>query len=117
MITQGTMIISIIAAVFASTGFWAFITAVFNWKHDVQDASSNMLMGLGHDRIIYLAECYIERGWITRDEFENIHDYLYKPYRKLKGNGTAEKLMEDVKKLPISTFEAEAEKAKAKGDN
>lgn len=40
-----------------------------------------MLKGLGHDRICYLGECYIQRGYITKDEYENLHDYLYLPYK------------------------------------
>ena len=112
MVTPETMILSIIGAVFASTGFWAFITTVFSKKHDKRDAEGEMLRGLGHDRIIYLAECYLERGWVTRDEYENIHDYLFTPYKKLDGNGTAEKLMHEVDRLPISTYEIEAEKSK-----
>jgi hypothetical protein len=44
---------------------------------------------------------YIERGWISRDEYENLHDYLYKPYKELGGNGSAERVMQEVNKLPI----------------
>lgn len=62
---------------------------------------ADMLKGLGHDRIIELGTKYIQRGNITRDEFENLNDYLYKPYQELGGNGTAEKIMEEVKKLPL----------------
>ena len=32
---------------------------------------------------------------------ENLHDYLFVPYQKLKGNGTAEKFMNEVQKLPL----------------
>lgn len=60
-----------------------------------------MLVGLGHDRIMYLGMAYVERGWITQDEYENLHEYLYKPYKKLNGNGSAERVMDEVKKLPI----------------
>lgn len=42
-----------------------------------------MLKGLGHDRICYLGECYIQRGYITKDEYENLRDYLYLPYKKI----------------------------------
>lgn len=62
---------------------------------------SDMLMGLGHDRIVYLGGTYIERGNITQDEYENLHDYLYKPYIALGGNGTAKKVMAEVEKLPL----------------
>ena len=93
-----TIVITVITAVFASTGFWAFVTGFLDRK----SAQKELLVGLAHDRIIYLGGLYLERGSITRDEFENLNDYLYKPYHKLGGNGTAEKIMEDVKKLPIT---------------
>ena len=60
-----------------------------------------MLIGLGHDRIIYLGMTYIDRGWITQDEFENLYDYLYKPYEAMGGNGSARQVIENVKRLPI----------------
>lgn len=62
---------------------------------------SDMLMGLGHDRIVYLGGSYIERGYVTHDEYENLRDYLYKPYAALGGNGTAKKIMAEVEKLPL----------------
>lgn len=94
------MIVTIIVAVFASTGFWAFVTRVIQRK-DEKSPDRQMLLGLAHDRICYLAEKYIERGWVTRDEYENLHDYLYKPYKALGGNGTVDRLMEEVDRLPI----------------
>jgi len=93
-----TIVITVITAVFASTGFWAFVTGFLDRK----SAQKELLVGLAHDRIIYLGGLYLERGSITKDEYENLHDYLYKPYAKLGGNGTAQKVMEDVKKLPIT---------------
>lgn len=62
---------------------------------------SDMLLGLGHDRIVYLGSKYLDRGFITKDEYENINDYLYKPYKALGGNGTAKKIMSEVEKLPL----------------
>ena len=91
---------TIILAIFASSGFWAFLVAVFNKLFERKSAKTRMIKGLGHDRIIYLCEKYIAQGWISSDDFENLHDYLYVPYKKLGGNGTAEKLMADVMKLP-----------------
>ena len=60
-----------------------------------------MLVGLGHDRIVYLGLKYIERGWITHEEYENLNEYLYVPYSKMGGNGSAERVMENVRKLPF----------------
>ena len=91
----------VVLAVFASSGFWAFLIAVVNKILDKRSAKNKMILGLGHDRIIALSEKYIAQGWISSDDFENLHDYLYTPYVKMGGNGTAEKLMKEVEKLPI----------------
>lgn len=91
------MIITILCSVIASSGFWAFITK-FSEKKDVR---AQMLIGLGHDRIIYLGMKYIEKGEITQSEYENLHKYLYEPYKKLGGNGSAERIMKEVDKLRI----------------
>ena len=89
-------LITIIISVFASSGFWAFLQFLMSKK----DAKNDMIMGLGHDRVVYLGTKYIERGYITPDEYENLYDYLYKPYEKLGGNGSAKRIMDEVRKLP-----------------
>ena len=98
----------IIVAVLGSSGLWAFISflAQFLFKryedrHGARTAADEMLRGLGHDRIIYLCSKYMERGFITADEYEDLNTYLYKPYRELGGNGTAERLMNEVNRLPV----------------
>ena len=35
------------------------------------------------------------------DEYENLNTYLYEPYKKLGGNGSALRVMQEVNKLPI----------------
>lgn len=92
------MIITIVCAVLASSGFWAFL----QHRADKKDVRTQMLVGLGHDRIINLGMKYVNRGYITKDEYENLHDYLYKPYAKMGGNGSAKRIMEEVQKLPIT---------------
>lgn len=94
-------LVSIIAAVFASSGFWAFLMAIIQKRMEKRDARTQMILGLGHDRIKNLAEKYLAQGWISLDDYEDLEKYLYKPYRQMGGNGTAEKLMDDVRKLPI----------------
>lgn len=90
-------VITFLCAVLASSGFWAWIMK----RSEKRDAGSKMLKGLGHDRIMTLGRAYIERGWITVDEYENLSKYLYGPYTELHGNGSAEKIMHEVEKLPI----------------
>ena len=100
MISETTLIVSIVGAVFASTGFWAFLTAMIQRRDKKESAESAMLKGLGHDRICYLGSCYIAQGYITKEDYENLHDYLF-----IGGNGTAEKIMKEVDKLPLKEQE------------
>lgn len=94
-----TFIVTILSSVLASSGLWAFLTQLANKK----DVKTEMLIGLGHDRIISLGMEYLNRGYITKDEYENLHDYLYIPYEKMGGNGSAKRIMDAVEKLPIKT--------------
>lgn len=91
------MLITIVCTVVASSGFWAFMTRYADRK----DIKTQVLIGLGHDRIVYLGMKYIERGRITQDEYENLKIYLYEPYKKMGGNGSAEHIMNEVDKLRI----------------
>ena len=90
-------LVTIVCAVLASSGFWAWLQK----KDDKKSLQSQMLIGLAHDRIVSLGMSYIERGWITKDEYENLRDYLYEPYKALGGNGSAKRVMEGVNKLKI----------------
>jgi len=89
-------IVTIICAVMASSGFWA----VVNKRQQGKTAESKMLIGLGHDRIITLGLEYLEKGSITEDEYDNLYNYLYVPYKEMGGNGSAERIMKEVAKLP-----------------
>ncbi len=91
------IILTVFSSVLASSGLWAYIVK----RAEKKDIKTQMLIGLGHDRIMYLGMCYIERGWITQDEYENLYTYLYKPYELMGGNGSAKRIMKEVEKLPI----------------
>lgn len=91
------MVVTIVCSVIASSGFWSYIQK----KRDKKDDKTDLLIGLAHDRIVYLGMKYIEQKYITQDEYENLNDYLYKPYKKLGGNGSGDRIMQEVNKLPI----------------
>lgn len=100
-------IITIFVSVLASSGLWTF----FQKRYEKRDSKTQLLIGLAHDRIMYLGMKYIERGWITQDEYENLYDYLFTPYEKMGGNGSAARLMKEVDRLPIrSPFYKEEKK-------
>lgn len=90
-------VVGLVTAFGASGGFWAYLT-----HRDVQKkAWTQLLLGLAHDRIIFLCMKYIERGSITKDEYEDLVKYLWAPYSTFGGNGLAEKIMRDVQNLPM----------------
>ena len=84
-------------AVLTRSGLWALVSK----RADKNNAERKMLVGLAHDRIIHLGMTYIQRGEVTQDEYENLNDYLYAPYEKMGGNGSAKRVMEEVRRLPI----------------
>lgn len=98
METLVVAVVTAIASVLASSGFWAYMQK----KSEKNSASNKMLVGLGHDRILELGMKYIERGSITHDEYENLVDYLYEPYKALGGNGAAERVIKEVGKLKVT---------------
>ena len=91
------ILLTVFSSVLASSGLWAYIAK----RAEKKDVKTEMLIGLGHDRIMYLGMSYIDRGWITSDEYENLYEYLYKPYEKMGGNGSAKRIMNEVNKLQI----------------
>lgn len=90
-------VVTVICAVVASSGFWVMLQR----KLEKKDAKTRLLIGLAHDRILQSGMYYIQRGFITRDEYENLHDYLYVPYTEMGGNGSAKHIMERVDKLEV----------------
>lgn len=91
------IVITVVCSVIASSGFWTFVSK----RRDNNNAETKMLLGLGHIKIIEICERYIERGYIRQDEYDSLYNYLYLPYKELGGNGTAERMVNEVKKLPI----------------
>ena len=98
-------IVTIVGSVLASSGFWAFLQNrrdEKNNKDDVHNAFVDLLKGLAHDRIVFVGNRYLERGWVTKDEYEDFVKYLYEPYERVGGNGMARKVMREVENLPLT---------------
>lgn len=96
-ITHLQLLIAVLTSFIASSGFWMYIEQ----RVRKNDLTKRLLIGLSHDRIVYLAEKYLDRGWITHDEYENLCVFLYQPYIDFGGNGAVKRLMSEVDKLPI----------------
>ena len=57
-------------------------------------------LALSHDKLYTYCTNYINRGYITVGELDNL-EYLFTSYKSLGGNGTGEHLYNEVKKLKI----------------
>lgn len=62
---------------------------------------ADLVRGTAYDRICFVGRQYLEKGEIDFDERENFRKYLYNPYHAAGGDGTAEKIMEQIDKLPL----------------
>lgn len=94
--TTSQIILTIVTALLASSGLWAFLGK----KLERNNSERELLVGIGHIELVFFGMQYIERGWITRDEYETMQG-LYEPYVKLGGNGSGTKIMKELEKLPI----------------
>lgn len=90
------LIVALFVAIFGSTGFWTWLMN----RNKKQTDESKLLMGLAYSEIIRRCERYIDRGFVSTDEYHELHKYLYDPYKSMGGDGTAERLMNEVRSLP-----------------
>lgn len=106
-------VVSVLTAVLASGGLWSFLSKKQEIRfeelerkrkeeaeaEEKNDVKTKLLVGLAHDRLIYLTKKYLEEGWINTEDYENL-TYMYEPYIQGGGNGTVKRNMEKVEKLP-----------------
>ena len=82
----------VVAAVIGSNALFAFIQFLIT-RHDQkknalskhEQAQNDMIIGLGHDKLLYLTDKFVQRGGITLKERRNL-DYIYRPFRAAGGN-------------------------------
>jgi len=65
----------------------------------IQRALEEGLKGLLHDRIYEMNEKCLLKEHITISELDNL-EYIYKPYRALKGNNTGEHMYNAMRSMP-----------------
>ena len=97
---------AIIIAIISSGALSTLISALFNlWqmRKKRQDGVREGIKILLYDRIKHLGKAYIERGYITAEELEDLttmHSIYHDP-DGLNGNGFLDAIMSIVNKLPI----------------
>lgn len=94
-------IITIVVAVFASGGFWAFLQTWITNKNRSKSAEQRLILGLAFRQIVELCDLYVKRGYIDAEEYKELNKYLFEPYQEMGGNGTAARLIKEVEALPM----------------
>ncbi len=97
MILWVNLLLTSLSTILASSGVWAYMSR----RDNVRTQTDRLLRGLAYDKIVTLGMAFIERGWITQDEYEEYRKYLFDPYRALGGNGVTERVMAEVTSLPL----------------
>jgi hypothetical protein len=93
------VIMIIFGSTMGSTGMWSFLRS----RDTKRAATTRLMMGMARETITSHGLAYIERGYITKEEYDELDKYFYKPYMALGGNGTAERIMSEVGRLPFSS--------------
>lgn len=82
----------------SSGGFWIYLKK----RSEDKDAGAKLLLGLAHYKIVDLGMDYINKGFVTKDEYDDLVRYFYDPYVALGGNGSVERIMRLVQRLPLT---------------
>lgn len=85
-----------VTALLGSSGIWAFAKTKANRNNN----AAKLLLSVSRNQLITLGRAYIERGYITMDEYEE-YESEYHIYSDLGGNGLARRVFEQVDNLPM----------------
>lgn len=86
----------IITTLLGGSGVWAWAKS----KSDRNNSSHELLLEVSKNQLIALGRTYLDRGYITMDEYEE-YESEYKLYSALGGNGLARRVFKQVDDLPI----------------
>lgn len=94
-----------VSALLGSSGIWAWVKT----KADNNDNAAKLLLSVSRNQLVKLGREYIERGYITMDEYEE-YESEYQIYSSLGGNGLARRIFEQVDDLPMMPDNIEGRK-------
>lgn len=81
------IVIAIVVAIFASTGFWTLIQTIYQNRSKKIKSEQILLTGLARAVIIPLANEYIERGTISTAEYNEFTQFCEAYISLPGGNG------------------------------
>lgn len=85
-----------VTALLGGSGIWAWAKT----KADHNNNTAKLLLSVSRNQLISLGRTYINRGYITMDEYEE-YEKEYQIYSSLGGNGLARRVFEQVDDLPM----------------
>ena len=85
-----------VTALLGGSGIWAWAKT----KADHNNNTAKLLLSVSRNQLIALGRSYIERGYVTMDEYEEFESE-YKIYSALGGNGLARRIYKQVDDLPM----------------
>lgn len=90
-------LVTIVVALIGSSGVWGIFTMLIQKRN----TTTILLLRVAQHVLVTESHRLLEQGYMTSDEYKNITKGLYEPYKLLGGNGLAEKMINDIAKLPI----------------
>lgn len=90
------IIVAIVVAIFASTGFWTFVQTVYQSKSKKNKAERTLLIGLARSEIIRQGNELLDKAEVTHQEYKEYEDFC-NAYIELGGNGGGWSKYEEVK--------------------
>lgn len=85
-----------VTALLGGSGIWAWAMS----KAERNSTEDKLLIAVARSQLIEQGREYLNRGYITMDEYEEYEDH-YKLYSDLGGNGLARRIFEQVDELPM----------------
>ena len=96
----------LILTIVGSGGLWTLIQTLVTYKLNKDSNEKQALKSLLRDAIYKRCEKILREGTVTKEDLENIEG-LYNPYIALGGNGTAKKMVDEVKSLHLDVTKGE----------
>lgn len=86
----------LITTLLGSSGIWMWAKT----RSDRNNSEDQLLLEVAKNQLTVLGRSYLERGYITMDEYEE-YEAEYKLYSALGGNGLAKRVFKQVDELPM----------------
>lgn len=86
----------VITTLLGSSGIWMWVKT----RSDRNDSEYHLLLEVAKNQLTVLGRSYLERGYITMDEYEE-YEAEYKLYSALGGNGLAKRVFKQIDELPM----------------